>query len=57
LKKRIIFSNNSFTRGSTSEAVTTPKTKDGKSDVEETPAQRLGLTDKIFTLKDIIYMR
>lgn len=33
------------------------KTKEGKSITLKTPAQRLGLTDKEFSLEDIIYLR
>ncbi|MDF2019666.1 hypothetical protein P2R17_17195 [Bacillus sp. Cr_R3] len=30
-------------------------TKEGKKKTVKTPAQRLGITDKVFDLKDIIY--
>ncbi|MBM7571200.1 insertion element protein [Aquibacillus albus] len=33
------------------------KTKNGKSEIIATPAQRLGLTEKEFSLNDIIYLR
>jgi transposase-like protein len=33
------------------------KTKEGKQEITATPAQRLGLTDKQFSIKDIIYLR
>lgn len=32
-------------------------TKGGGKKIKKTPAQRLGITDKIFELKDIIYLR
>ncbi|EEK70110.1 hypothetical protein bcere0007_55000 [Bacillus mycoides] len=32
-------------------------TKEGKKKTVKTPAQRLGITDKVFDLKDIIYFR
>jgi transposase-like protein len=32
-------------------------TKEGKKKTVKTPAQRLGITDKVFDLKDIIYLR
>lgn len=33
------------------------KTKEGKQTTVKTPAQRLGITDKEFSLEDIIYLR
>ena len=33
------------------------KTKEGKNETIATPAQRLGLVNKQFSLKDIIYYR
>ncbi len=32
-------------------------TEEGKKNTIQTPAQQLGITDKAFELKDIIYLR